>query len=212
MKAAPEQRKRGRWDQTIDDQFVPAKKVAGSATPTWNDVEVSENSQGKIVGQIIINGSFLSIGRKHRLQSVDGMKHPDTKAVKHLVPHHVRNVCGMRLRLTLHRHRRMRRPPMRNRRDEIVGMRHRKRNVKPRVTILVGLKHRKQIVAQETAWFWMHRRQHRNDDRVGTRLQPMQRHRWEWRRAWRQAWHRMRRMQRHCSHPVDRRRLVTKQW
>lgn len=40
-KGATEQRKRGRWDQTIDDQFVPAKKVAGSATPTWNDVEVS---------------------------------------------------------------------------------------------------------------------------------------------------------------------------
>lgn len=40
-KNASEQRKRGRWDQTIDDQFVPAKKVAGSATPTWNDVEVS---------------------------------------------------------------------------------------------------------------------------------------------------------------------------
>lgn len=40
-KSVPEQRKRGRWDQTIDDQFVPAKKVAGSVTPTWNDVEVS---------------------------------------------------------------------------------------------------------------------------------------------------------------------------
>lgn len=34
-----EQRKRGRWDQTIDDQFVPAKKIAGGATPSWeNDV------------------------------------------------------------------------------------------------------------------------------------------------------------------------------
>lgn len=38
---AIEPRKRGRWDQTIDDQFVPAKKVAGAVTPTWNDVEVS---------------------------------------------------------------------------------------------------------------------------------------------------------------------------
>lgn len=38
-----EQRKRGRWDQTIDDQFVPAKKIAaGSATPSWeNDVSVN---------------------------------------------------------------------------------------------------------------------------------------------------------------------------
>lgn len=38
---AAEPRKRGRWDQTIDEQFVPAKKAAGSHTPTWNDVEVS---------------------------------------------------------------------------------------------------------------------------------------------------------------------------
>lgn len=37
---AAEPRKRGRWDQTIDDQFVPAKKAAGAVTPTWNDVEV----------------------------------------------------------------------------------------------------------------------------------------------------------------------------
>ncbi|XP_031624430.1 splicing factor 3B subunit 1 isoform X1 [Contarinia nasturtii] len=36
---AAEPRKRGRWDQTIDDQFVPAKKAAGAVTPTWNDVE-----------------------------------------------------------------------------------------------------------------------------------------------------------------------------
>lgn len=38
---AAEPRKRGRWDQTIDEQFVPAKKAAGAVTPTWNDVEVS---------------------------------------------------------------------------------------------------------------------------------------------------------------------------
>lgn len=38
---ASEPRKRGRWDQTIDEQFVPAKKAAGAVTPTWNDVEVS---------------------------------------------------------------------------------------------------------------------------------------------------------------------------
>ncbi len=37
-----EPRKRGRWDQTIDEQFVPAKKTAAeAATPTWGDVEVS---------------------------------------------------------------------------------------------------------------------------------------------------------------------------
>lgn len=37
-----EPRKRGRWDQTIDEQFVPAKKTASeAATPTWGDVEVS---------------------------------------------------------------------------------------------------------------------------------------------------------------------------
>lgn len=36
-----EPKKRGRWDQTIDDQFVPAKKMAGAATPTWGDSDVS---------------------------------------------------------------------------------------------------------------------------------------------------------------------------
>lgn len=31
-----EPKKRGRWDQTIDEQFVPAKKAAaGAMTPTW---------------------------------------------------------------------------------------------------------------------------------------------------------------------------------
>lgn len=39
------ERKRGRWDQTIDDQFVPAKKVAGAATPTWNDVEKTPQTE-----------------------------------------------------------------------------------------------------------------------------------------------------------------------
>lgn len=37
-----EPRKRGRWDQTIDEQFVPAKKMLpGSATPTWGEADVS---------------------------------------------------------------------------------------------------------------------------------------------------------------------------
>lgn len=36
-----ESKKRGRWDQTIDEQFVPAKKTAsGALTPTW-DSDVS---------------------------------------------------------------------------------------------------------------------------------------------------------------------------
>lgn len=39
---AQEPKKRGRWDQTIDEQFVPAKKPAsGALTPTW-DTDVSE--------------------------------------------------------------------------------------------------------------------------------------------------------------------------
>lgn len=34
-------KKRGRWDQTIEEQFVPAKKTAsGALTPTW-DTDVS---------------------------------------------------------------------------------------------------------------------------------------------------------------------------
>lgn len=36
-----EAKKRGRWDQTIEEQFVPAKKSAsGALTPTW-DSDVS---------------------------------------------------------------------------------------------------------------------------------------------------------------------------
>lgn len=39
-----EPKKRGRWDQTIDEQFVPAKKSSsGAVTPTWGDVDVSLN-------------------------------------------------------------------------------------------------------------------------------------------------------------------------
>lgn len=35
-----EPKKRGRWDQTIDEQFVPAKKSAsGALTPTWGDTD-----------------------------------------------------------------------------------------------------------------------------------------------------------------------------
>lgn len=36
-----EPKKRGRWDQTIDDNFVPAKKTASGTTPTWGDVDVT---------------------------------------------------------------------------------------------------------------------------------------------------------------------------
>lgn len=49
-KAASEPRKRGRWDQTIDEQFVPAKKAAGAATPTWNDVEKTPALAGETPG------------------------------------------------------------------------------------------------------------------------------------------------------------------
>lgn len=50
---APEARKRGRWDQTVDEQFVPAKKpsaAAGAATPqSWADVEVTLQCFGVLV-------------------------------------------------------------------------------------------------------------------------------------------------------------------
>ena len=36
-----EAKKRGRWDQTIDEAFVPSKKAAIPPTPTWGDAEVS---------------------------------------------------------------------------------------------------------------------------------------------------------------------------
>ena len=38
-----EPRKRGRWDQTVDDQFISTKKqhISGSATPLWGEMDVS---------------------------------------------------------------------------------------------------------------------------------------------------------------------------
>lgn len=39
--AAPEPRKRGRWDQTVDEQFLPSKKAAAATPSSWADVEVS---------------------------------------------------------------------------------------------------------------------------------------------------------------------------
>lgn len=52
-----EPKKRGRWDQTIDDQFVPAKKTAaGAATPTWGDVDVSL----KLIYKNTLINSFLT--------------------------------------------------------------------------------------------------------------------------------------------------------
>lgn len=38
---AAEPKKRGRWDQTVEETFVPPKKLAVPATPTWGDAEVS---------------------------------------------------------------------------------------------------------------------------------------------------------------------------
>ncbi|EAT45112.1 AAEL003605-PA [Aedes aegypti] len=34
-----EAKKRGRWDQTVEETFVPPKKLAVPATPTWGDAE-----------------------------------------------------------------------------------------------------------------------------------------------------------------------------
>lgn len=37
----PDTRKRGRWDQTVTESFVPAKVAStpsSAATPTWEDV------------------------------------------------------------------------------------------------------------------------------------------------------------------------------
>lgn len=39
----PTTRKRGRWDQTVSESFVPAKVSAtpnSAATPTWEDVRL----------------------------------------------------------------------------------------------------------------------------------------------------------------------------
>lgn len=37
---AAEPKKRGRWDQTVEESFVPPKKLSVPATPTWGDAEV----------------------------------------------------------------------------------------------------------------------------------------------------------------------------
>lgn len=65
--APPEQRKRGRWDQTVDEQFQPAKKsagAAGSATPSWTDVEVSDNNSCSLLSfsfQAMLNDYLLLV-------------------------------------------------------------------------------------------------------------------------------------------------------
>lgn len=49
-------KRRGRWDQTVEDAFVPAKKVAaGAATPTWGDGDV------RFSPVISISNDFLTI-------------------------------------------------------------------------------------------------------------------------------------------------------
>lgn len=129
--AAPEPRKRGRWDQTIDDQFIPAKKAA-STTPTWNDVEVRRRIQYFFYHPvfILLNHISLSLSRK-RL--------PMAKEVKHPVQHHEQLECGMqRQAIMCHLHHRLKRLHMRNQRVEIVGMRPQELNVKHLATILDG--------------------------------------------------------------------------
>lgn len=78
-------RKRGRWDQTVNDSFVPAKVVAATpssaATPTWEDV--SNLHMQFIYIYCLLNLSRIKY-RKHQ-QIIVGMKpRPIRQEVKHL--------------------------------------------------------------------------------------------------------------------------------
>ena len=162
---APEPRKRGRWDQTIDDQFVPAKKAAGAVTPTWNDVEVREKFYQFFIF-VFISFNFLTIFRK-RL-------HSELK-LKHLEQLHARNVFGMRHRHMFHRHHRWRRQPMRRVHVGIVGTKHLEPSERHRVTIPVGWKLQKPIVVSKIESLSRQRRQ--RDDHVGMKHHRMPHHR-----------------------------------
>lgn len=52
-------KKRGRWDQTVEEQFVPAKKASsGALTPTWGDADVRLNNF-EIIQKINLNYFFV---------------------------------------------------------------------------------------------------------------------------------------------------------
>lgn len=121
---AVETKKRGRWDQTVEEAFVPPKKVAVPATPTW-DAEVSEAS---------IKTSLLNIDSSIRKPPpiIDGTKHRVIREAKLPVQHRAFE-SGTPHQPTpeplLDGKHRQKNPPA-----EIVGMRPRKRNEKHQVT------------------------------------------------------------------------------
>ena len=78
-------RKRGRWDQTVSDSFIPAKVSAtpsSAATPTWEDVSTHKFTfiQEKPV-------KFFYFFYRKRLEIIAGMRHPATRAARRRVPH-----------------------------------------------------------------------------------------------------------------------------
>lgn len=76
-----EPKKRGRWDQTIDEQFVPAKKSAsGALTPTWesdvsNFVLPFENI---VLHKIYVNVNSQKTPADHRWDETPGHKGSET--------------------------------------------------------------------------------------------------------------------------------------
>jgi splicing factor 3B subunit 1 len=73
-----EAKKRGRWDQTIEEQFVPAKKSAsGALTPTWGDTDVGHTLR---VEEDIFSIIFISqkTPADHRWDETPGHKGSET--------------------------------------------------------------------------------------------------------------------------------------
>ncbi len=54
-------KKRGRWDQTVEEQFLPAKKTLASeaATPTWGDMDVRKTTLITKISKIILYMYFF---------------------------------------------------------------------------------------------------------------------------------------------------------
>lgn len=165
-----EAKKRGRWDQTIDEQFVPAKKSAsGALTPTW-DSDVSLHHLPNVS-----HPELLSLfDRKHR-RTIAGMKLRGTKAAKHLERRPARGSGTRHQHITL-RHHRMTRPLRRSRQDATGGTKRRRRSARRPDTTPDGWK-RLVLTAELASPSSTPLPEPRSDDRDGTkrRRQPRRR-------------------------------------
>lgn len=139
VKSAP--KKRGRWDQTVDEALTPAKKKTlsvstpnSAATPVWDGDVSSLTLVFKMFNPIICTD------RKLRL-IYGGMKLPGIRVAKHQEPHQDNlPECGM-LHLEL-RHQVEKLQVMETKvlQEGIVGMKPQKQSEKHQVIIVAGQK------------------------------------------------------------------------